>query len=244
MNGRSPFSPDSHFVFLAPPVFAEELPPLPFFIFLGQRGGGGAFLRSDGLNAGGADVVVEELAGQKVHDLHLQNLQWLPLFACLQKAPHASNWKSPFRLEEQAFLGVVSSEAHAHASRDRTAAQTRCIAIPGGGRQAQSLRGCRVHNGCCNSAFRAQKMSIVKSRRHSAKIMLGLAGRGSSRLSRRCLSTKSPRDVCIVAAARTPIGGFGGSLASVPAVRLGATAITGVLKRVSLHRRRRPHTPA
>ena len=68
------------------------------------------------------------------------------------------------------------------------------------------------------------------------------AGRGASRLSRRCLSTKSPRDVCIVAAARTPIGGFGGSLASVPAARLGATAITGVLKRVSLHRRRRPHT--
>ena len=94
MNGRSPFSPDSHFVFLglAPPVFAEELPPLPFFIiFLGQRGGGGALLRSDGLNAGGADVLVEALAPQKVHALHLQNLQWLPLFACLQKAPHASN---------------------------------------------------------------------------------------------------------------------------------------------------------
>ena len=139
MNGRSPFSPDSHFVFLAfateePPLPAEELPPLPFFIFLGQRGGGGALLRSDGLDAGGADVLAEELAGQKVHDLHLQNLQWLPLFACLQKAPHASNWKSPFRLEEQAFLGVVSSEAHAHASRDRTAAQPRFIGMLLGGR--------------------------------------------------------------------------------------------------------------
>jgi hypothetical protein len=135
MNGRSPFSPDSHFVFLAlaPPVFAEELPPLPFFIFLGQRGGGGALLRSDGLDAGGADVVEEELAGQKVHDLHLQNLQWLPLFACLQNPPHASNLKSPFRLEEQAFLGVVSSEAHEHASsRDMTAAQPRCIGIAAG----------------------------------------------------------------------------------------------------------------
>ena len=143
MNGRSPFSPDSHFVFLAlateePPLPAEELPPLPFFIFLGQRGGGGALLRSDGLDAGGANVLAEELAGQKVHDLHLQNLQWLPLFACLQKAPHASNWKSPFRLEEQAFLGVVSSEAHAHASRDRTAAQPRCIA---GRRRARAARG-------------------------------------------------------------------------------------------------------
>ena len=132
MNGRSPFSPDSHFVFLAfateePPLPAEELPPLPFFIFLGQRGGGGALLRSDGLDAGGADVLAEELAGQKVHDLHLQNLQWLPLFACLQKAPHASNWKSPFRLEEQAFLGVVLSEARTHASRHRQAAQPRRI---------------------------------------------------------------------------------------------------------------------
>ena len=38
-------------------------------------------------------------------------------------------------------------------------------------------------------------------------------------------SSASPRDVCIVAAARTPIGGFNGSLASVPAAKLGATAI-------------------
>ena len=44
-----------------------------------------------------------------------------------------------------------------------------------------------------------------------------LAGRtGASRLACRSLSTTSPRDVCIVAAARTPIGDFGGSLASVP----------------------------
>tara|TARA_B110001452_G_scaffold245690_1_gene230514 strand:- start:658 stop:1875 length:1218 start_codon:yes stop_codon:yes gene_type:complete len=52
---------------------------------------------------------------------------------------------------------------------------------------------------------------------------------------RRALSTAaSPRDVCIVAACRTPIGGFNGSLAAVPAAKLGATAITGVLKRAGV----------
>ena len=38
-------------------------------------------------------------------------------------------------------------------------------------------------------------------------------------------------DVCIVAAARTPIGGFNGSLASLSASSLGAAAIKGALKR-------------
>lgn len=51
---------------------------------------------------------------------------------------------------------------------------------------------------------------------------------------RLCSSSASPRDVCIVAAARTPIGGFNGSLASVPAAKLGATAITGALKRAGV----------
>lgn len=38
------------------------------------------------------------------------------------------------------------------------------------------------------------------------------------------------QDVYIVAARRTPIGSFGGSLASIPAVHLGAEAIKGALK--------------
>jgi hypothetical protein len=87
MNGRSPFSSVAHLVFWA----ADEL-PLPFvfafFPFLGQRGGGGAFLRKDGLSAGGDDAeesiaeesaaaesTAEESPAQKVHALHLQNLQ-------------------------------------------------------------------------------------------------------------------------------------------------------------------------
>jgi acetyl-CoA C-acetyltransferase len=41
-------------------------------------------------------------------------------------------------------------------------------------------------------------------------------------------------DVFIVSAARTPIGAFQGSLASVPAPRLGATAIAGALERAKL----------
>jgi acetyl-CoA C-acetyltransferase len=42
------------------------------------------------------------------------------------------------------------------------------------------------------------------------------------------------RDVVIVGAARTPIGSFLGSLASVPAVRLGATAIRAALQRAGV----------
>ncbi|AKF07027.1 thiolase family protein [Sandaracinus amylolyticus] len=44
----------------------------------------------------------------------------------------------------------------------------------------------------------------------------------------------SKREVFIVAAARTPIGSFQGALAEVPAVRLGATAISAALARSGL----------
>lgn len=43
-----------------------------------------------------------------------------------------------------------------------------------------------------------------------------------------------PRKVVIVSAVRTPIGSFMGSLSSVPATRLGATAIKGALDRINL----------
>lgn len=43
-----------------------------------------------------------------------------------------------------------------------------------------------------------------------------------------------PRDVVIVSAARTPIGSFGGALASVPAPKLGATAIKAALARAKV----------
>ncbi len=46
------------------------------------------------------------------------------------------------------------------------------------------------------------------------------------------------RDVVIVGAARTPIGSFQGSLASLPASRLGATAIAAALERSGLPRER------
>jgi len=42
------------------------------------------------------------------------------------------------------------------------------------------------------------------------------------------------REVCVVAAARTPIGGFNGSLASLPAPALGAAAIKGALAKAKL----------
>jgi acetyl-CoA C-acetyltransferase len=42
------------------------------------------------------------------------------------------------------------------------------------------------------------------------------------------------KDVYIVSAVRTPLGSFGGSLASVPATRLGATAIKGALAKINL----------
>jgi acetyl-CoA C-acetyltransferase len=42
------------------------------------------------------------------------------------------------------------------------------------------------------------------------------------------------KEVVIVSAVRTPIGSFMGSLSTVPATRLGATAITGALKQIGL----------
>lgn len=39
---------------------------------------------------------------------------------------------------------------------------------------------------------------------------------------------RAPRDVVIVGAARTPIGSYGGSLAGIAAVELGAIAIKGM----------------
>ncbi len=42
------------------------------------------------------------------------------------------------------------------------------------------------------------------------------------------------KEVYIVAAVRTPIGSFGGALASVSAIKLGATALKGALQKISL----------
>lgn len=49
------------------------------------------------------------------------------------------------------------------------------------------------------------------------------------RVRSRMLSTRSPKDVCIVGAARTPLGSFNGSLGSLSAPELGAAAISGAL---------------
>ncbi|XP_004491616.1 acetyl-CoA acetyltransferase 2 [Cicer arietinum] len=43
-----------------------------------------------------------------------------------------------------------------------------------------------------------------------------------------------PRDVCIVGVARTPMGGFLGTLSSVPATKLGSIAIEAALKRANV----------
>ncbi|XP_075646409.1 acetyl-CoA acetyltransferase 2 [Castanea sativa] len=43
-----------------------------------------------------------------------------------------------------------------------------------------------------------------------------------------------PRDVCIVGVARTPMGGFLGSLSSLPATKLGSIAIEAALKRANI----------
>nr|GEW67650.1 acetyl-CoA acetyltransferase, cytosolic 1-like [Tanacetum cinerariifolium] len=43
-----------------------------------------------------------------------------------------------------------------------------------------------------------------------------------------------PRDVCIVGVARTPLGGFLGSLSSLPATKLGSIAIECALKRANV----------
>ena len=42
------------------------------------------------------------------------------------------------------------------------------------------------------------------------------------------------REVVIVAAVRTPIGSFGGNLSSVPATKLGATAIKGAMEKAGI----------
>ncbi|KAH0669915.1 hypothetical protein AABB24_009630 [Solanum stoloniferum] len=43
-----------------------------------------------------------------------------------------------------------------------------------------------------------------------------------------------PRDVCVVGVARTPMGGFLGSLSSVSATKLGSIAIAGAIKRANV----------
>ncbi|KAJ8629884.1 hypothetical protein MRB53_023207 [Persea americana] len=44
-----------------------------------------------------------------------------------------------------------------------------------------------------------------------------------------------PRDVCIVGVARTPMGGFLGSLSSLHATKLGSIVIECALKRAHVH---------
>ncbi|XP_077237614.1 acetyl-CoA acetyltransferase 2-like isoform X2 [Tasmannia lanceolata] len=46
--------------------------------------------------------------------------------------------------------------------------------------------------------------------------------------------TLKPRDVCVVGVARTPMGGFLGSLSSLPATKLGSIAIECALKRANV----------
>ena len=57
---------------------------------------------------------------------------------------------------------------------------------------------------------------------------------GRRLLLRRALSTSKSTDVCIVAAVRTPIGGFNGSLAALSAPALGAAAIQGALSKAKV----------
>lgn len=47
-------------------------------------------------------------------------------------------------------------------------------------------------------------------------------------------SSIQPRDVCVVGVARTPMGGFLGTLSSVPATKLGSIAIEAALKRANV----------
>ena len=42
------------------------------------------------------------------------------------------------------------------------------------------------------------------------------------------------KSIVIVAAKRTPMGSFGGSLSSIPATKLGALAIKGALESIDL----------
>lgn len=59
----------------------------------------------------------------------------------------------------------------------------------------------------------------------------------AARTSRRLFSTINDRDVVIVGMARTPIGSFGGSLASVTAPKLGAAAITAAIERAGIEKK-------
>jgi acetyl-CoA C-acetyltransferase len=63
------------------------------------------------------------------------------------------------------------------------------------------------------------------------------ATRAACTLSQRARHLSTPAgapEVCIVAAKRTPIGGFNGTLSSLPAPQLGATAITAALAQAGL----------
>lgn len=52
--------------------------------------------------------------------------------------------------------------------------------------------------------------------------------------SARCYGTSAAKDVVIISAVRTPMGSFLGSLASIPAPRLGAVAIRGAIERAGI----------
>lgn len=74
--------------------------------------------------------------------------------------------------------------------------------------------------------------------------MLSVATRGglaavrpstlTSRVARGYATTNGHNEVVIVSAARTPVGSFGGALAKVPAVELGAVAIKGAIAKAGL----------
>lgn len=68
----------------------------------------------------------------------------------------------------------------------------------------------------------------------------GQHGRRMTLLRSRQLTTKVrdliPGDICIVAAARTPIGGFNGTLAKLSAPQLGAHVMTAVLSRAGVEK--------
>ena len=59
--------------------------------------------------------------------------------------------------------------------------------------------------------------------------------RAATRTPLRRLSTAvSTKEVCIVAAVRTPIGGFNGALAALSGPELGGRAITGALAKAGI----------
>lgn len=59
----------------------------------------------------------------------------------------------------------------------------------------------------------------------------------AARTSRRLFSTINDRDVVVVGMARTPIGSFGGSLASLTAPKLGSAAITAAIERAGIDKK-------